>query len=213
MFYRKASTEGLSPQFLEQDVAKSLKHSLTKEDLKLKYGNLPENSPQYVHFRDYIPRLSTSSSVTIEGVKNGENPDFTTMWADVGFSLATVSIPLWLKGGEKIAEIVAFDPYLMNSPICNAALILKNKRILNIRWGGSDRFYIDINAIYNSDNTGIIQKLRSYENHVYEKAGELINGWRQKGSVDRNDIRSFYKWVDGYVTNAYREEFNIEMMR
>jgi hypothetical protein len=211
LFYEKASTEGLTAQFIEQNVAKSLKHSLIKEDLKVKYGNLPENTPQYAHFRDYIPRSGSSSSVTIEGVKKGENPEFMTMWSDIGFPLASVVVPIWIKGGENIPDIVSFHESLGDSPICNTALTLKKEKIMNIRWGKTDKYYINVNALYNKDKTGIVQKLRPYENDIYKSSYDLINKWRQKGKVDKNEVLEFYSWLNNFAIKAYKSEFNIEM--
>ncbi|PCH70688.1 MAG: hypothetical protein COC06_04020 [Bacteroidales bacterium] len=211
LFYQSASTEGLSPQFIEQNVAECLKHSLIKEDLKLKYGNLPENTPQYAHFRDFIPRSGSSSSVIIEGVKKDENPEFSTMWSNIGFPLASVVVPVWLKGGSTIPEIVSYKPTIKDSPICNAALLLKKEKIMNIRWGKSDKYYINVNALYNSNKSGIVQKLRPYDNYIYELTNELIGKWRQKGRVDKKEISEFYEWLDHFVAKAYKDEFNIEM--
>ncbi|WP_461637282.1 C45 family peptidase [Labilibaculum euxinus] len=211
LFYQSASSEGLSAQFIEQDVAESLKHSLIKEDLKLKYGNLPENTSQYAHFRDFIPRSGSASSVIIEGVKKDENPEFATMWSNIGFPLASVVVPVWLKGGSTIPEIVSYNTALKDSPICNATLVLKKEKIMNIRWGKSDKYYINVNALYNSDKSGIVQKLRPYDNHIYELTNELIDKWRQKGRVDKREISEFYKWLDRFVAKAYKDEFNIEM--
>ncbi len=211
LFYEKASTTGLTAQFIQQNVAKSLKHSLTNEDLFDKYGNLSPNRVQYAHFRDYIPRTSSSSSVVIEGVKKGQNPNLATMWSNVGFPLSSVMIPTWVAGGKNLPKITQIDESLKDSPICYAALKLKNEKVMNIRWGKWAKYYIDVNALANNEGTGITQLLNKYEEDIYQKTYQHIYNWEKKGSADAKDIKEFYQWLDVYISDVYNKEFKIKL--
>jgi len=50
-----------------QNGSRNLKHSLLEIDLN-SYGNLPENTPTTVFFKDFIPRNGTSSSCVVQGI-------------------------------------------------------------------------------------------------------------------------------------------------
>jgi hypothetical protein len=210
-FYQQASTVGLTPQFIEQNVSKTLYHSLIDEDLFEKYGNFEENTPTYRHFVDFIPRSLTSSSVTIEGVKSGENPALCSMWSDVGFPLASIVVPTWLADNVAFPGIVNYNAEIEDSPISNAALELKDTRIYNIRWGEKDRTYININALSNKEGTGIRQIIKKYENEIYNKANALNDKMNKSGKIDKTELTSFYSWLDSFIRNMYKKEFGIEL--
>ncbi len=212
LFYQKVSTyEGLSAQYIQQNVAKGLWHSLLKEDLFVEYGNMPPNQTKYVNFRDYIPRSLSSSSVVVEGVNKGENPSLATLWSNVGFPLSSIMVPTWVSK-EKLPNIVLYDEKLKDSPVCYAALRLKKNKILNIRWGKVDHDYIDINALSNNQSTGIAQITKKYENTIYKNTYKLLNKWREKNEINKKEVREFYKWVDKYIKNAYKNEFDINIL-
>lgn len=210
-FYEKASTTGITAQFIQQEVAKSLKHSLINEDLFDTYGNLPPNHPQYAHFRDYVPRTGSSSSVVVEGVMKGQNPNLATLWSNVGFPLASMMIPTWVAGGKNLPLISQYNKSIKDSPVCAAALQLKNEKIMNIRWGKWAKYYIDVNALANNQGTGITQLLNKYEMEIYKKAYNHIYTWRNNGSADTKDIKEFYNWLDTYISETYAKEFNIKL--
>ena len=75
-----------------QDV---LVHSFTKTDLT---KSLPANESEsnYIFFRDYIPRHSSSAAIVVQGVKEKESRSLTTMWTILGFPLTSVIIPVWI---------------------------------------------------------------------------------------------------------------------
>ena len=211
LFYDKASTTGLTAQFIQQNVAKGLKHSLMNEDLFDKYGNLPPNHPQYAHFRDYIPRSGSSSSVVVEGVKKGQNPNLATLWSNVGFPLSSMMIPTWVAGGKELPRMVQRDEALKDSPICYAALKLKNEKIRNIRWGKWAKYYIDVNALANNKGTGITQLLNAYEMEIYKKAYQYIYSWEKEGKANKKNIKDYYHWLDSYISATYKKEFDIKL--
>lgn len=210
-FYLKMSTIGLTPKDIEQGVTKSLYNSLTKRNLYKIYGGLSENEPQYEILKDYIPRTSSSSSAVIQGVIKGENPNLATMWTNVGFPLASIMVPIWVENGDKLPYIVKYNEKFQDSPICYAALKLKNEKILNIRWGKFASTYIDVNSLFNKDESGIIQIINKKEDEIYIKVNSLQNGWRNKGSANKDDIEKFYKWINQFVINTYDKEFEINL--
>jgi hypothetical protein len=212
LFYQQQSTNGLTPQFIEQNVAKSLNHFLTKENLFQKYGNLNPDTPQYAHFLDFIPRTGSSSSVVVEGVKAGENPELSSMWSDVGFPLASIIVPTFFSDNNTaLPYITTYKPELKDAPICYAALKLKNEDILNIRWGEKDNHYINVNALANNEGSGIRQILKRYENEIYKKANAMNAKFQAAGKTDAKEVKEFYNWMDTYVKEVYKKEFDIQL--
>ncbi len=209
LFYNAMATNSFDAQFIMQDVTRGLKHSLLNIDLYDEYGNIPENTQTFAFFHDFIPRRSSASACVVQGVKKGENPDFAVMWAAVGFPLTSVAIPLWIDGKNNFPEILKRNDDLNDSPICFAALTLK-KQLFPIRWGKyASKYYININALVNADNTGIRQKIKPAEDQIFEKTNELIEKWRNNGKVSDDDIKNHYNWINSFIKNLYEQKFNI----
>ena len=80
LFYQAAQQNNLTVRFILQDVSRSLYHSLTKTDLKKISSENPDEQ-KFMNFTDFIPRYFSSAAVVVQGVKAGENVEFTTMWA------------------------------------------------------------------------------------------------------------------------------------
>lgn len=210
LFYEKASIDGLTAQYIQQNVAKSLRHSLTKKDLFEEYGNLSPNHKQYAHFRDYIPRSGSSSSVVVEGVKVGEDTSLVTMWSNVGFPLTSVMIPTWVSDID-LPEVVQFNEEINDSPICKVALQLKNEEVMNIRWGKAEWYYIDVNALANNEGSGITQVLKKYEDEIYNVTYEQLEKWYANGKVNKRELSELYQWINDYVKQAYYKEYNLKL--
>ena len=188
----------LTSEFIIQSVSRSLKHSLTGADLA-------QAEKEFVHFEDFIPRYSSVSTVVVEGVKEGEPVELTTIWSVLGFQLTSVAIPMWVSAGKELPNIVLADDS-GNAPLCDMALALKQS-CFPIKQGSGKR-YINAKALVNEENTGIIQKLAPVENTIITKARGLINQWRETG-FDKNGATDFYKFVSDYIPGKYKELFGI----
>ncbi len=211
LFYNAVSTyEGITAQYIQKHVAKNLYHYLTKDKPMITYYHLPPETPKYIHFRDYIARPITASSVVVEGVKKGENPSLATLWANVGFPLASVIVPVWVTKID-LPKIVRYDNVLQDSPISYAATWLKKYKIMNIRWGKVDHQYININALVNVKETGIDQIIKKHEKIIYAKTYDLLEKWHAKGKPVKKDIKEMYDWLDGYISDMYHREFRIDL--
>ena len=213
VFYQKQSTVGLTPKDIEQEMTKGLYNSLTKRDLYKIYGDIPENTPKYEILQDYIPRTGSASSVVVQGVKEGENPNLATMWSNVGFPLASVMVPTWLDGSVDLPYVVKYNDDIKDSPVCYAALKLKKEKIINIRWGKFAARYFNVNAIVNKDGSGITQIINKKEDEIYSKATDLQNNWRNNGTVNSKELKKFYKWIDQLVIDTYNQNFDINLSK
>ena len=196
-----------SAQTILQDLSRNLSNPLIKTDLN-DYDNLPENTPTYVPFMDYVPRPGTSSSVIVEGVKKNENPALMTMWSVLGWPVSSVVIPIWLRPEVSLPNIVHYEAAIKDAPLCNLALQLK-KRAFSYTWGYSSKYYVDINAIVNADHTGIWQVIEPFEDQIFEKAHTLLTQWR-KEEVNDNEMKAFYEWIDQAVPEFYQTQFGLK---
>jgi hypothetical protein len=205
LFYNAAAAGDLSYRFILQDVSRNLKHSLTGTDLRRDYlaGSAEK---QFVHFQDYIPRNSSVSTILVHGVKAGESPELTTIWTILGFQLCSVAVPTWVAGGNNIPTMLVADES-GNAPLCNRALSLKEKCFPIQR--GSGYKYLNIAAVVNKEETGILQLLRPVEDVILERSDKEMEKWRIEGKVNQGEIEEFYKWVEKFVSEKYYELFKL----
>lgn len=204
LFHQAAQQNNLTVRFILQDVSRSLYHSLTKTDLMQSSSENPEGQ-KYVNFTDFIPRYFSSAAVVIQGVKTGENVDFTTMWAVLGFPLTSVVTPLWLCMGEKQPALVTLDNNGV-APLCDKAIQLK-KQLFPIKKSYGEN-YININALYNVSGIGIMQKLTPLDDMIFEKANKNLDLWRNNINF-KQEIPEFYRFLDQEIGKQYMELFGI----
>lgn len=203
LLYYASSINDISPEFIIQKMSRSLKHGLTGTNLKEEYSNHPED-PKFVMFEDFIPRNSTAASVVIEGVKSGESPEFTTMWAVVGWPLTSVVMPVWVAG--KTIPSLLFADNNFKSPLCNKALKLKDKCFPVFR--GNGYRYLNINALYNGEKSGIMQQIEPLEDNIFKNTKIKLEGWRKTG-MDEKNIKAYYQELDKIVEEEYMKLFGL----
>ncbi|NOX45713.1 MAG: hypothetical protein GXO89_01895 [Chlorobi bacterium] len=199
-FYEAVTSGNLTYKTMLQGCSRNLTHSLTGTDLN-EFGNRKENNRKMVFFKDFIPRSGTSSSCVVQGVLEDENPEFTTMWSIVGFPLSSVIVPVWITKSGVLPQQLQYDKELQDSPLCNKALELKEYIYPYIAGGHSD-YYIDINALINADNTGIMQQLRPLESILTQRGEELLNSMR-RGKAGEGQIADYYKMADNKIELFY----------
>lgn len=202
-FFLASSTNDLNIKTVIQKVSRCLNHGLTKVNLKNECTETPEE-PKFVNFEDYIPRSSSVSSVVIHGTKAGESPELTTMWAVVGFPLTSIAIPVWVRN-VPIPTIIGAGKD-GKAPICTKSLTLKNRCIPINR--GSGYKYININALYNKSNTGIMQQLLPLENKIFQETENKLIQWKKTKTLDKF-IKEYYLWIDKTVNDEYLKLFGI----
>lgn len=202
-FQEAAPQKAFSYRFLLNNVSRSLKHGLTGLDLE---DYIPEDSGEKIMmpFRDFIPRYSTASVMVVQGVKEGESPEFTMMWTTLGSPLACVSMPVWLNEENYYPSVLLADD-TGNAPLCSWSLELK-KQIFPVN-DVEGRDYINLAAVVNKSDDAITQKVRSIEAGIFNNFEIEIAGWKKK-KPDIRKIKKFCDWVDKYVTEEYHNKFN-----
>ena len=204
LFYQAAQQNNLTVRFILQDVSRSLWHSLTQTDLKKSFSENPSEQ-KFMNFTDFIPRYFSASAVAIQGVKPNENADYTTMWTVLGFPLTSVVTPLWLCMGKDQPQLVTLDKNGI-APLCDKAIALKQKLFpIKNRYGEN---YINVNALYNGTETGIMQKLKPVDDLIFNEANKKLDSWRNNKDF-KQEIPEFYKFLDDYITVQYNGLFGL----
>ena len=202
LFYQASAMNSLTPEFILQDAARCLFHSLTETDLKLLQTTGKEKC---VWFADFIPRFSTAASVVIQGVKKDESPMLMTMWTVLGFPLCSVVYPVWFNGEHQLPfQLKASESG--RAPLCDKALKLKDRCFPVKRGHGDD--YLNLPVLYNSSGSGIMQKLATHENMVFTDANNRLKSWR-KTPPAASDIVEFYQILDNRIGEAYLQAFGL----
>jgi hypothetical protein len=203
---KAASEKNFSPEYLFNNISRNLYHSLTKTDLSVTLPDKKENR-EFKFFIDYIPRQITASAIMIIGAKDEKNVSDAMMWAILGFPLTSIAVPVWVSAGEQLPEVVAMNDSL-RSPICEASLQFKEECFPITYDRGTN--YINMSAVKNKENTGYVQLLQTIENEIFEKTSQLNQGFKT-GNKSEKDIREFYKWIDKYLVDTYREKFHYNL--
>ncbi len=200
-----AAKNNLDFKFLLQDVSRSLKNSLLGTNYNSDLSSEKEN--KFVVLQDYIVRYSSASTVVVQGVRESEKPELSTMWTILGFQLTSVAVPVWVKAGNKLPAILT-APDTLNAPLCKAALELKDKCFPVKR--GSGKRYLLLNKVVNKKGTGILQLLLPVENKIIRQEENLIEKWRRNNSVSVKEVERFYSFATRVIKKKYKKLFGIK---
>lgn len=191
--------------FLLKTADRNMLNSLT--DVDVYKMELPQDTSdqKFIAFRDFIVRYSSISSMIVQGIKPGEDPALTTIWTVLGFPVTTLVTPVWVAAGENLPSVTVGEKGV-TAPINKKSLQLKEK-CFPVEYGhGQD--YLNVSALLNKKETGIIQKLFPYEKEIIDKAHALLRSWRTN-SFQQKEAEEYYKWLDEYINSVYMDEFGI----
>jgi hypothetical protein len=201
LFSNAFATNRLNFQTIITEFSRSFYHSLLKTDYR-DFTNDYSSKQHFINAGDLIVRNSSVSAVIIHGVKKGESPEFTTMWTVLGYPFTTVAVPVWIKGGKNLPKIMMAEKN-ENAPLCDMALELK-KHCYPIERGSGYK-YLNISALINKENSGILQKIEPIEKIIFEQTESKISDWNNKFEKDK--IQKFYQWLDEFIVNEYKKNF------
>ncbi|MFC2152120.1 carcinine hydrolase/isopenicillin-N N-acyltransferase family protein [Bacteroidota bacterium] len=202
LFSNAFATNKLNYQTIITEFSRSFYHSLLKTDYREQLENYSEGQ-HFINAGDLIVRNSSVADVIVHGVKKGESPEFTTMWAILGYPFTTVAVPVWIKGGKNLPRILMAEKS-GNALLCDMSLKLK-KQCYPIERGSGSK-YLNISAVINKNNTGILQKIEPVEKIIFIKTEEKISDWRIN-LLKENDVQEFYHWIDDFITKEYKKNF------
>ena len=187
-----ARAQAVTPQRIFSDLSRSFHNCLLGIDLRQPPFTGAEASGWFAD-QDFIPRSSTSCSVVVQGVKKGEVAELTTMWTVLGYPPTGVAVPLWID--EDLPQMVTMDRSLGTSPLSAASLRLKDN-VFSLKWGMGSNRYLHWSLLYNAEGNGYMQRLAPFEEENFRLTEPVLEGWRRKGRVDRQEMQTLYRKLD-----------------
>ena len=184
---------GITPQLIFNDLSRSFRNQLLGVDLRDGRHNRPQASGWFVD-QDFIPRSSTSCSIVVQGVKQGEKAELTTLWTILGYPPTGVALPLWVK--KELPAMVSLDKKLGAAPLSDASLRMAEREVFAYHQGMGTGKYLHWEALWNSNGTGWMQQLRPIEEDIFRTTEPLLEKWREKGAVDEKEMKLLYKEIE-----------------
>jgi hypothetical protein len=92
------------------------------------------------------------------------------------------------------------------APICDKAIMLKQKLFPVTRSYGEN--YLNINALYNGNQTGIMQKLKPLDDMIFDLSVKKLEAWRGNSNF-RQQIPEFYHFLDELISSKYISLFGL----
>ena len=203
-----SATGQITPQWIFRELSRSFANPLLGIDLKSGDFNRPKTTGWFVD-QDFIVRSSTASSVVVQGVKEGERPELTTMWTILGYPPTGVAMPVWVKGADKaLPRLLVRDEAKKVSPLGNWSVILAGDVFSYGQGMGSNR-YMNWERLYNADKNGYMQLLAPVEDEVFRRTVPVLKEWRRKGEADVKAMQSLYNELDAFIEAEYAELFEL----
>jgi hypothetical protein len=160
----------LTLEFVLQDAARDLGHSLLANPSRKDYANLPVDKPTWVHANYTIDRGITASTILIHGVKSGDRADRATLWVILGEPVCSIALPFWVAAGETPEPVSSGE----DAPIYVQALRLQ--RQLRPLKGRDRQEYVDLSRLDNRSGTGWLPRNLELERRIIAGAQSLLNG-------------------------------------
>lgn len=207
LFYRASGSNNLSVPYMLENMCLSLENSYSGQRVQ-DFLHLREKEENFIYYQDCINRYTSASSVIIQGVRSGEPAEFTTMWAMLGFPLASVPVPVWLTLSGSLPGVTTAAGK-GNAEVCDLALEMKKAMVPSTR--GSTKYYINTTKVFNADGTGVTQKLIPWHRMIYGRTQEQMERWRKSGRINQAEADQFYEFSDSWVRQVYSDMFGLRM--
>lgn len=195
---------GFTPRWIFSSVSRSFYHAFLGMDLRDPLYS-PERANGWFLDQDFIPRKSSSCSIVIEGVQDGEDPLNTIMWTVMGYPPSGVAIPLWVQMGKQQPALLLGQGEKNRSPLCEWSVALKH-RVFPVKRGNGAR-YMYFNEIYNSNGTGFMQQLELLEDQlfvIYDRVmGSLEKDERTGKKLDKKRVSQMYEDISALIERTY----------
>ena len=182
----------ITPQWIFNELSRSFYHSLLDIDLREELTKSTHTG--WFIDQDFIPRRSTTASIVIQGVKEGEDPALTIMWTILGYPPVGIAIPLFEKCGKNQPAFMVKSSNSDNSKLCDLALKARSN-IFSLKRGNGDR-YFNAGLLFNKNGTGYSQIISKTESLIFTDFESMMTGWRKNG-INFKELNIFYS--DAYA--------------
>jgi hypothetical protein len=191
VFMQGSAMRSITPQFIFNELSRSFRNNILDIDLRSGDYNRPKASGWVVD-KDFIPRRSTACSVVVQGVKQGENPELTTMWTLLGYPPTGVAVPLWIKEADRLLPRMVRWNETVKTSLLSASSLLQAEEVFSYRQGMGTGEYLNWERLWNAAGTGYMQVLAPLEEHIFTDACAMQKRWYAAGKVDRSELQQLY---------------------
>lgn len=202
IFQRADVQNKLNYRTIIQEFSRCFYHPVINVDYREKYSKIPRGK-NFVHSDDLITRKGSVSSFIVQGVRDDEQTDLSTVWALVGFPETSVAVPVWIRGGDALPKTLVYDETIKTSRLNKYALEWKEKCYPIGRADGYH--YLNISELVNKEGTGYVQRIEKLENIIFNKTDKVLAVWRKKNPSEEQ-IMEFYKEIDKLIDDFYKRE-------
>ena len=178
-------------------------HGLTKWKME-DFMPATENDVQMFPISDYITRYSTASAILVQGILPDERPENMVSWTIIGSPMTAVAVPVVLLPSGKLPQMLGDDG--TGCARLNTLSLTLKERIFSLQ-SGNTKAYIDLSKLMNRAQTGTVQLLQPVEQEVVKKGVQTLEKLRKKR--DYSAVESYYKWLDDYLAEQYRQLFGL----
>lgn len=200
LFTETTNEKTLDYRSVIQNFSRCLYNPITKNNYKEMYENEPASN-RFIHSDNLITSYGSASCIVIQGVKDNELPQFTTMWTMIGYPNTCIALPLWISESE-LPNTIIYNDSLKNSKLnqYNMSLLKKCYPIDN----PDGYHYLKISKLVNKENNGYIQIITPIETNIFDETDKKLNKWRNK-MPPKSEIEQFYTQLNNIVEKTYKQ--------
>lgn len=190
-----ATGEKITPEWIFKNLSRCFYHSVLGLDLVKDNAILSKGSGWFID-QDFIPRRSSTASIVVEGVKEGESADKTIMWTILGYPPAGVAVPLFVAAGENQPSYMLKSNSSLNAKMCDWSLEQKHD-VFGIKRGNGN-MYLNFNKLYNKEGNGYMQRANRVEGKMFKMSAPIIEEFYKSG-VDISKLDVVYNFVEDNI--------------
>ncbi len=194
LFHRAAATVGVDRDWLLQTASRDMVNAMTGEDPLS--GELPAHAgaARYVYASDSLVRDAATATVLFQGVRAGDDPARTVLWARLGHPLCSVALPHWVAAGSAMPLSSSAD----GAPVALLAQRLL-ARVFPFAGTSRDR-YLDLAPVSNRQGDGILPRLLAVEREVLSATDAAL-------AADSSDVAAVQRTVAELARARLRTAF------
>ena len=195
---------------LFNSLSRSYRHTLTGMDFAKDWKTLTrKTSFTGVGIdQDFIPRISTSASIVIEGVASGENPAHGVMWTILGYPACSVALPMMVADCDRLPSCVKKSETDVNSELCSLALKIKSDYVFTFKVSSGDHYFRLDNILKGEGETpSLLSCCRAAEKQIDSSFYALYRRW-VSGEISDSEFYDSYAALTETYLDVYKSSFS-----
>lgn len=201
--------KGFTPDFIFDSLSRSYRNEFTGADYNRDYAEMKEHGfcSGIIPEQDFIPRRSTSASVVVQGVREGENPLHSVMWTVLGYPVCGTAIPVPVSESEILPGYMKSSCMSANSLMCDLALSIKYSHVFRFELSNGKN-YMDISSVFPSgeEKCSLLSCSISSDRRIRELFLPLYRKYLS-GNISREQFLISYLRMSPTFLKIYEEEF------